>query len=750
MGMLEYMKLSNKIYFALFFVLSFMPSLAYADKILDKVEIVQTKTETEIHIEFLTQVRYLRHAPSNKESSRIQIFLEFPQFTKGTLPEQREFRNSPRTNLVPSFTVNYPEQQTNSIGVRFKKAIKFTVAPDNSGRGIVIHVPNGKVDAALEPVVQAPVQPVVEHGPQGELPVKSAGMSDNDYAGKLVAEAKSARGVGDHPKVVQLLNEVLNLPANSYVQEAQELIGVSREKMGEYDKAKAEYETYLKLYPQGEGASRVRQRLAVIGANKASVPSAEKPKSAIREIHENTVYGSLNQYYYDAHSHNYNADPTTNTHSHDQSQLISSIDLTARFRQNEWDNKIVLRDTHSMGFLQNGNNRNKLQAAYVEINNKESDYLARLGRQNGNSGGVLGRFDGALFRYALNPKYKLNFVLGALDEYQVDYRRHFYGVNLDIGPINDSWSGNVYYINQQVGDVKDREAVGAEVRYFNKALSVYSLADYDTMFNKLNIAMIQGNLLTESGVNYNMLVDHRKAPILTMVNSLPAYFGIPGAGTTVSQVKQSLGLTDAQIMRDAVAQTLNSDLVLFGATKQLTPRWQIGGDVQVTRTSGTQAAGQAAVDAAIKKAADNGVFIDPLSLSILQASAASGNTWTYHAQVVGSDTIFKNDTSLISLSYTDAPTSKNQSIVFSNSMVPSEKWRLDNSIRFLRVEIQPLAQQSILSYVISPTMRASYRLRDKATLEAEIGLEVTNTNDPTVGHNRTFRDFSFVGYRLDI
>lgn len=729
--------------------MSLLPSLAYANKILDKVEVIQAKTETEVHIEFLTQVRYVRHTPSDKESSRIQIFLEFPQFTKGTLPEQREFRNSPRTNLVPSFTVNYPEQQTNSIGVRFKKAIKFTVTADNSGRGIVIHIPNSKVDAALEPVVQAPVQPIIDHGPQGELPVKPEGMSINDFAGKLVAEAKSARSVGDHPKAVQLLNEVLGFPANSYSQEAQELIGVSREKLGEYDKAKAEYEAYLKLYPQGEGASRVKQRLAVIGANKTSPLSSEKPKNAIKEIHENTVYGSWNQYYYDAHSHDYPG-AGNNSHSHDQSQLISSIDLTARFRQNEWDNKIVLRDTYSNSFLPKGENKNKLQAAYIEINNKESDYLARLGRQNGNSGGVLGRFDGALFRYALNPTYKLNFVLGALDEYQVDYRRHFYGVNLDIGPINDSWSGNAYYINQKVGDVKDREAVGTEVRYFNKALSVYSLVDYDTMFKKVNIAMIQGNLLTESGINYNMLVDHRKAPILTMTNSLPAYFGLPVNSTNLAQALRTGLVNVADIRNDAIAQTLNSDLVLFGATKQLSPKWQIGGDVQVSRTSGTLAAGQAAVDAAIKKAADNGVFIDPLSFSILKASAASGNTWTYHAQAVGSDTIFKNDTSLISLSYTDAPTSKNQSIVFSNSMVPSEKWRLDNSVRLLRVEIQPVGQQSTLSYVISPTMRASYRLREKATLEAEIGLEVANTNDPTSGHNRTFRDFSFIGYRLDI
>lgn len=47
-------------------------------------------------------------------------------------------------------------------------------------------------------------------------------------------------------------------------------------------------------------------------------------------------------------------------------------------------------------------------------------------------------------------------------------------------------------------------------------------------------------------------------------------------------------------------------------------------------------------------------------------------------------------------------------------------------------------------------MRASYHLREKATIEAEVGLEVTNDNDTVNGHTRTFRDFSFIGYRLDI
>jgi len=47
-------------------------------------------------------------------------------------------------------------------------------------------------------------------------------------------------------------------------------------------------------------------------------------------------------------------------------------------------------------------------------------------------------------------------------------------------------------------------------------------------------------------------------------------------------------------------------------------------------------------------------------------------------------------------------------------------------------------------------MRVSVHLREKATLEAEIGLEVANTNDSMNGHSHSFCDFSFIGYCLDI
>lgn len=60
-----------------------------------------------------------------------------------------------------------------------------------------------------------------------------------------------------------------------------------------------------------------------------------------------------------------------------------------------------------------------------------SGLSARLGRQSGLGGGVLGRFDGALLGWAFKPKWKLNAVAGVPTDTLLDAKRHFYGVSVD-------------------------------------------------------------------------------------------------------------------------------------------------------------------------------------------------------------------------------------------------------------------------------------------------------------------------------
>jgi len=742
------MKIFKKFYAFLIVIGAFLPLVALAEPILDKVEIVQTATEADIHIDFQTQIRYIRHSPT-KDSSRIQIFLEFPEYQSLglTLPTAREFLSAPPTKLVPDFTVNFPDQASNSISIKFKKPVKFRITPDSSGRGIIVHVPLPKDVEPLAPEVKAPVAvPQTADSMPVEIPGIPAGMTMNDYASKLIAESRVAIGLNDYPKAIELLNTVLNLPLTTSSQDAQELIGVAREKNGELAKARAEYALYLKLYPDGEGVSRVKEHLATVDtALKSSKTVVKDAKKGIKEIHETTVYGSWDQYFYNAHSHNYLLGPN-NSHTHDQSALVSSINLTMRSQQNEYDTKMVFRNRQTMDFLPGDNhkNRDRTDAAYIEVKNKDIDYLVRLGRQNGNSGGVLGRFDGAWLGYGITPKYRVNVVAGTLDEYKVDYLRSFYGINLDIGPLAENWSGNVFFVNQQVKDVTDRRAIGGELRYFANGKSVYSLVDYDTLYDRVNIAMVQGNMQTEGGTNFNMLLDHRNSPVLTTVNSLTSS-ALGGLYTTLNQAIRA-GIPESDLRKFAIDNTLKTDTALFGATRQITPRWQLGGDIQVNRTTGTPGASAAAIELFKKRALENGIVLTPQEITNFSNSVGgSGNIWTYHIQAIGTDTLFKDDTSLISARYSTSNVSRSQSILYSNGVVPAEKWRIDSSLQLLRQDSDP----NTVTYLITPTVRASYRLRDKATLEAEIRFDIDNTESAGV-KTRTLRDAAFIGYRIEI
>jgi hypothetical protein len=77
-------------------------------QVLDRVEIIETPTAAEIHIVFNTRALYLRHTPSEK-GDLIRVFLNFPDQDRSER-FARELAASPPSDLVPKFTVTFPDQ----------------------------------------------------------------------------------------------------------------------------------------------------------------------------------------------------------------------------------------------------------------------------------------------------------------------------------------------------------------------------------------------------------------------------------------------------------------------------------------------------------------------------------------------------------------------------------------------------------------------------------------------------------------
>src|SRR5882757_7746067 len=106
------------------------------------------------------------------------------------------------------------------------------------------------------PVVIPPVPTAV---PEVVAPMTAAAPSvaeapDTDIdkqARALLDRARAALASGNNEAAITALNQLLLLPPNKFSQEAQELIGVARERAGESEAARKEYELYLKLFPTG-------------------------------------------------------------------------------------------------------------------------------------------------------------------------------------------------------------------------------------------------------------------------------------------------------------------------------------------------------------------------------------------------------------------------------------------------------------------------------------------------------------------
>ncbi len=561
--------------------------------------------------------------------------------------------------------------------------------------------------------------------PSATLPVVSANSDVETQASDLLQKSRAALTRNDNVSAIQLLNQLLKLPPNSHAPDAQELIGLAHQRNGEIALAKREYVLCLKLYPDWPGAERVRQRLLEFetAANNQSLTAPKKKLASI-----STVYGGLSQYYYRGNSRVDSTEtpivgppqrlPTFT--ALDQSALISNLDLTGRFRDGDFDSRVVLRDSYTLNLLENTDNVNRLYSAYAEVRNTRYDYSGRLGRQSGNSGGVLGRFDGISLGYGILPKWRLNLVAGEPVDYNpINSDKQFWGTSLDIGTFAEHWNGNVYYINQTVDDITDRQAVGTELRYFDPRKSFISLIDYDVSYGVLNIALIQANLQVGTKTNLNMLVDHRLAPILTTSN---AFIGEPN--TSIKSLLQQ-GLTEEQLRALAEARTPTSDLFNIGATHNINPTWQLGGDIKVYRISGTPASGAPPAT--------------PVPLTV-----GTGNVYVYTVQGIATGLLTKRDVSVLSFSHISNQDYDGNSTAFTNRSPIQDKWTIDLSV----VYYKQVSSTQVETSRITPIVRAGYRWRNTVTFELEAGLETGQTTSSTQMDDIT-RNFYSLGYRWD-
>lgn len=534
---------------------------------------------------------------------------------------------------------------------------------------------------------------------------------------RVVEEARKAMTAKQYSRAIQLYTMLLQLPEHEYRKEAQEFLGLARERNGQTAHAIAEYETYLRLYPEGEGADRVQQRLAGLQTARAKPrkPLRGGRTTASKSDWTPQVYGSVSQYFDRDESFTDAQGRIVN-----QSNVRSDLDVTTRVRTDTVD----IRNRFSGGLRNDvfpdrkAENEGTVSSLYLDVVGRKTGLSTRLGRQTRNSGGVLGRFDGGIVSYRPVRLLALNIVGGFPVEKTVDFptgtERYFYGASTDLGPFYDHWSGNLFYIEQTIEGINDRRAVGGEARYVTAKRSAFTLVDYDIGYNALNTALFTGNWRFPTKTTASLSLDYRKSPLLTTKNA--------EQGQPVSSMWQMLDLFTEDKIRDlAEDRTANSKSAMIGASHPLSDKYQVSGEFRVSEVSGTPSSG--------------GVIGTP----------GTGAEFFGSLQLIAAGLLSSGDINIFGLSYNNASSANTATATINSRFPVTRNFRLNPK---LRADYRHNKTTASDRFRLVPAVRLNYRFRRNVHLEFQCGGEWVNDQLST-GTENNFGYFVSAGYRWD-
>ncbi len=177
----------------------------------------------------------------------------------------------------------------------------------------------------------------------------------------------------------------------------------------------------------------------------------------------------------------------------------------------------------------------------------------------------------------------------------VETSRTFYGFSVDALNLLDLFDVNVFINIQDVDDVNDREAAGAEIRYFGGNRSLIASVDYDFGYSELNSVAALGNWTFDNSLTVNGRFDWRNSPYLTTENAL--------IGQPASSIQDLLlTYTEGEIRQLALDRSGAMQSFALGVSRPISERFQISADVTASQYDGTPDSGGVRRDAGFRDA----------------------------------------------------------------------------------------------------------------------------------------------------
>ena len=431
-----------------------------------------------------------------------------------------------------------------------------------------------------------------------------------DQRAALLLDARTAADKHQYPQAIDMLSRLLRQPEYPARADAQELMGLVRERAGQLAQAKAAYEDYLSRYPDGPGAARVRGRLQALAA--ASIaPKSTGEFGAPANDHWTTA-GSV------ALAYQYGKEQTTSVGTTTTTTAVNGALVYADVLVRERGTRYDFTGRADAGYTQNlvttvGGNQDRTTAAFVELTDRQLGLTGRVGRQSLASQGVVGLFDGLFVGYQINPTLAVSAAAGypAYTSFSsFSTNQQFGTVSVEYSP-SRSWIFDAYVFDETEGGYTDRRSVGFQTRFSQPGRSAVILADYDIAFNQINSITLIGNLGLGQSWILGLDADHRRSPLLELNNAL-----LGQNVTALSALEHEF--TPSQIRQMALDRTATSDTLVISASRSLGERWQFMGDISALRLGGTPAS--FGVDATPSTGVDKNVTLQLAGSSLMQAS----------------------------------------------------------------------------------------------------------------------------------
>jgi hypothetical protein len=585
------------------------------------------------------------------------------------------------------------------------------------------------------------------NGPAVSGPIEVAGAaakkepggsaSDAELA-TLLGGARDALRQGKFGLAIAQLKKAVQLPESRRSPEARELLGVAYQKDRQPAAAKSVYEDYLRRYPNGEGSEGVRQRLQ--GIETADAPPAlnlRAPTIGPAAIDGSTqpgriasgsywsVSGSLSAFYIRDDMHSVMRDPTLaldlnstkDDHQVHQNTMLTSFDLAAAWGNPDMKSKFRFSGTEQNRIGPEEANITGISALFLDTTIRDWNTTFKIGRQTRNTDGVLGRFDGAVVTYQVNPWFGITAVGGSPVEFRSDLPfkedRYFYGGSVNFGPYR-GFDASLFAIEQMDRSIIDRQGVGTELHYNDANKSMFATVDYDTHFNELDAAIFTGTWTFADKSVLRLGADYRKAPYLTTWNAIQ---GQPYA-TLYDLLK---AYTESQLRQMAIDRTATYQSSTVGYSRALTDKLQLNLDFT-----------QAHIDGTIASFNVNG-------------TPDMGDEFFYSAQLVGTSLFLPNDLYTVAFRYSDLKESQNYAVDLSTRYPWTENLRIQPRIVGAFTEGKGIPFDE---YTLLPSLLIDYFLRKDLNFEVEVGERWTWRTQGTT--RSTENEFLITaGFRLD-